>query len=229
MGFGGGGGKQRPSSGKVGVGHAERRLSTWVGALSRGAASDVPGSTGKPEPAFQSAESALPVQNRPNPGRAPFWPPRGARRNLGVRFRLIRAVSTRRATQSCTDPRSGAEPCAALWEGRARSRRKVLRLYRHPTAEARSPPARSARFPHPVQVSQRGVRAAAVKACLVIYNDDVCPGRSQPARVACPALGPGPCLPQLFVARDTCAPSPALPWRTLPLSPRCASACRANN
>jgi len=107
MGFGGGGGKQRPSSGKVGVGHAERRLSTWVGDLSRGAASDVPGSIGKPEPAFQSAESALPVQNRPNPGRLPFWPPRGARRKLGVRFRLIRAVSTRRATQSCTDPRSG--------------------------------------------------------------------------------------------------------------------------
>ena len=46
------------------------------------------------------------------PGRGPFWPPRGARRNLGLRFRLIRAVSARRATQSCTDPRSGAEPSA---------------------------------------------------------------------------------------------------------------------
>ena len=45
-----------------------------MGDLSRGAASDVPGSIGKPEPAFQSAESALPVQNRPNPGRVPFWP-----------------------------------------------------------------------------------------------------------------------------------------------------------
>ena len=33
--------------------------------------------------------------------------------------------------------------------------------------------ARSACFPHPVQMSQRGVRAAAVKACLVIYNDDI--------------------------------------------------------
>ena len=55
------------------------------------------------------------------PGRGPFWPARGARRNLGLRFRLIRAVSARRATQSCTDPRSGAEPCAALPEGRARS------------------------------------------------------------------------------------------------------------
>ena len=44
----------------------------------------------------------------------------------------------------------------------------MLRLYRDPTAEARSPAARSACFPHPVQMSQRGVRAAAVKACLVI-------------------------------------------------------------
>ena len=124
MGFGGGGGKQRPSCGKVGVGHAERRLSTWVGDLSRGAASDVPGSIGKPEPAFQSAESALPVQNRPNPGRLPFWPPRGARRNLGVRFRLIRAVSTRRAGQSCIDPPFWAEPCWRLKDDRARSNAK---------------------------------------------------------------------------------------------------------
>ena len=66
----------------------------------------------------------------------------------------------------------GPNRVGASGDGRARSRRKVLRLYRHPTAEARSPPARSARFPHPVQVSQRGVRAAAVKACLVIYNDE---------------------------------------------------------
>ena len=91
--------------------------------------------------------------------------------------------SSDRPTQSCTDPRSGAEPCAALWEGRARSRRKVLRLYRHPTAEARSPPARSARFPHPVQVSQRGVRAAAVKACLVIYNDSISSSAMDPTIV----------------------------------------------
>ena len=32
--------------------------------LSRGAASDAHGSTGKPEPAFQRAESELPVQDR---------------------------------------------------------------------------------------------------------------------------------------------------------------------
>jgi hypothetical protein len=54
-------------------------------------------------------------------------------------------------------------------------RQKVLRPDRDPTAEARSPPARSAcSFSHPVQMSQRGVRArraAAAKACLVIYND----------------------------------------------------------
>ena len=52
--------------------HAERRPSTWVTVLSRGAASDAHGSTGKPEPAFQSAESELPVQDRLYPGRAPF-------------------------------------------------------------------------------------------------------------------------------------------------------------
>eukprot|EP00964_Phaeocystis_antarctica_P164197 scaffold141827_cov133-Phaeocystis_antarctica.AAC.1 len=68
MGFGGGGGRQRPSSGKVGVARAECLHGTWVDALSRGTASDVPGSTGKPEPAFQSAESTLPVQNRPISG-----------------------------------------------------------------------------------------------------------------------------------------------------------------
>ena len=41
-------------------------------------------------------------------------------------------------------------------------RQKVLRPDRDPTAEARSPPARSACFSHPVQMSQRGVRAAAL-------------------------------------------------------------------
>ena len=45
-----------------------------------------------------------------------------------------------------------------------------VRPDRDPTAEARSPPARSACFSHPVQMSQRGMRAAAVKACLVIYK-----------------------------------------------------------
>ena len=45
-------------------------------------------------------------------------------------------------------------------------------LYRDPTDEARSPPARSACFPHPVQMSQRGVRAAVQKAHLVVYHDN---------------------------------------------------------
>ena len=48
----------------------------------------------------------------------------------------------------------------------------MLRLYRDPTAEARSPAARSACFPHPVQMSQRGVRAAVQKAHLVVYHDE---------------------------------------------------------
>ena len=62
------GGRQRPSCGKVGVPRAECLHGTWVDALSRGAASDVPGSTGKPEPAFQSVESELLVQDRPISG-----------------------------------------------------------------------------------------------------------------------------------------------------------------
>ena len=70
---------------------------------------------------FSTPRAHSPCKIALYPGHAPFWARRRARRNLGVRFRLIRAVSTRRARQSCTDPRSGAEPCAALWEGRARS------------------------------------------------------------------------------------------------------------
>ena len=183
MWFGRGGDRQRPSCWKVGVARAECLHGTWVDALSRGVASDAHGSTGKPEQAFQRTESVLPVQGIAlYPGRAPFWPPRGARRNLRMRYRLIWAVAKRRAHQSCIDPASWADPCWRLPDGRARSRRKVLRLYRHPTAEARSPPARSARFPHPVQVSQRGVRAAAVKACLVILEAGVFIRTTQHAR-----------------------------------------------
>ena len=48
--------------------------------------------------------------------------------------------------------------------------RKVLRPNRDPTAERRGPRRLDRRFPHPVQMSQCGVRAAAVKG-LVIYND----------------------------------------------------------
>ena len=50
-------------------------------------------------------------------------------------------------------------------------RRKVLRRDRVSGDEARSPPARSVRFPHPVPMSSRGVRAAAKKVCREIYND----------------------------------------------------------
>ena len=77
------------------------------------------------------------------PGHAPFWARRRARRNLGVRFRLIRAVSTRRAGQSCIDPAFWAEQCWRLPPGRmaARARtREVLRQDRGLAVEARSPP-----------------------------------------------------------------------------------------
>ena len=80
-----------------------------------------PDSSGNQNRPSRAPRAHSPCKIATYPGRGPFWPPRGARRNLGLRFRLIRAVSARRATQSCTDPRSGAEPCAALWEGRARS------------------------------------------------------------------------------------------------------------
>eukprot|EP00964_Phaeocystis_antarctica_P069816 scaffold42462_cov58-Phaeocystis_antarctica.AAC.4 len=68
MGFWGGGGRQRPSSRKVGVARAGRLHGTWENALSRGVASDAHESTGKPEQAFQSAESALLGQDRPISG-----------------------------------------------------------------------------------------------------------------------------------------------------------------
>ena len=49
-------------------------------------------------------------------------------------------------------------------------RRKLLRPHRVSADEARSPSARSASSPHPVRMSQRGVRAAAEKACLEIVT-----------------------------------------------------------
>jgi hypothetical protein len=59
-----------------------------------------------------------------NPWRAPFWPPRCARRNLRMCFRLIRPVSTRRATQSCIDPAFWAEPFWRPGASHARSKAK---------------------------------------------------------------------------------------------------------
>ena len=84
MGFWEGGGKQRPSRWKLAIAHAECLHGPWVDALSRGAASDVPGSTGKPEPAFQSAESTLPVQNRPISGACAVLAPHEVRGGILV-------------------------------------------------------------------------------------------------------------------------------------------------
>ena len=93
-----GGGRQRPSSRKVGVAHAERPPSTWVGALSNGAASDAPDLPGNLNRPFRAPRAHSPGRIALYPGHAPFWARRRARWNLGVRFRLIWAVSTRRAT-----------------------------------------------------------------------------------------------------------------------------------
>ena len=102
---------------------------------------------GKPEPAFQSAESELPVQDRPISGAcAVLGPttPRGARRNLGVRFRLVRAVGHTAGPpvmyQSCILGRTVLAPPG--WPCALPRRRKVLRPDRDLAAEARSPPAR---------------------------------------------------------------------------------------
>ena len=70
---------------------------------------------------FSTPRAHSPCKIALYPGHAPFWVRRGARRNLGVRFRLIRAVSTRRTTQSCIDPAFWAEQCWRLPDGRARS------------------------------------------------------------------------------------------------------------
>ena len=128
---------------------------------------------GDPSRSFSAPRAHSPCRIAPNPGRAPFWPPRGAKRDPGVNSRPIRAVSTRRTAHAVVY-RSGVLSVTVLappgMAARAR-RRSVLRLYRDPTDEARSPPARSACFPHPVQMSQRGVRAAVQKAHLVVYHD----------------------------------------------------------
>ena len=56
-------GDKRPSSRKDGVARAECLHGIWVDALSRDVSFGAHGSTGKPEPAFQSAENALTVQD----------------------------------------------------------------------------------------------------------------------------------------------------------------------
>ena len=108
----------------------------------------------------ERAESALPVQNRPISGAcAVLGPPRGARRDPGVRFRLIRAVATQRATQSCIDPASWTEPC---W--RLRGWPRALERERCSGRIGTSLPRRGPRRPRcPVVLSQsyRGHPAAA--------------------------------------------------------------------
>jgi hypothetical protein len=133
-----------------------------------------------PEPAFRAPERTSPCRITYTRGRAPFWPPRGARRNLGARFRLIRAVSTWLTHQSCIDlafcVHSVPNRVGASGAGHARSKGKVVRPDRVSGNEARwSPPARVACFPHPVQMSSRGVRAAAGKVCLEVNNDKTSP------------------------------------------------------
>jgi hypothetical protein len=99
-------------------------------------------------PESQNRPSRAPRAHSPcwitlNPGRVPFWPTRGARRNLRMRFRLIRAVSTRLAHESCIDLAFCAQPCWRLrgWRCALEGERKVLRPDRVSTAEARSPSA----------------------------------------------------------------------------------------
>ena len=96
----------------------------------------------------------------------------GARWNLGVRFGLIRTVSTRRAGQSCIDPPFWAEPLLAP-PGWPRARwRKELRADRDPTANARSPPDQMDCFSSPAPRWLLGSRTVVLLALLVIYNDE---------------------------------------------------------
>ena len=105
------------------------------------------------------------------PGRAPFWPPRGARRNLRMRYRLIWAVAKRRAHQSCIDRRSGPNRVGASRMAARARRRKVLRPDRPPKANARSPPDQMACFSSPAPGWLLGSRTVVLLALLVVYKD----------------------------------------------------------
>jgi hypothetical protein len=120
MGFGEGGGKQRLRSGSWPL-----RTPSASMALGRTPLVGAPPPMCTHLPGRQNRSSRAPRAHSPcwialNPGRAPFWPPRGARRNLRMCFRLIRAVSTRLATQSCIDPAFWAE---RFWRPGARHAR----------------------------------------------------------------------------------------------------------
>ena len=85
---------------------------------------------------------------------------RGARRNLRMCFRLIQAVSTRRATQSCIDPAFWAEP---FWRPGAR----------HTRSKTKGAPTRSslACFAHPAPGWLLGSHTVMLVDLLEIYND----------------------------------------------------------
>ena len=72
---------------------------------------------------------------------------------------------------SIADP--SRSPFRALGLAMRAQKRKVLRPDRAPVGKARSPPARSACFPHPVQRKARGRSVAKQEAPLEIYNDQV--------------------------------------------------------
>ena len=131
------------------------------------------GLPGNPEPAFtiRAPERTSPCRITYTRGRAPFSTPRVARRNLRMCFRLIRAVSTRLAHQSTrvsiwhsVPNRVGASGAGLGWpcalEGKGGPTRSSL------GERGAVPAGRLDRlaFPartHAVQMSSRGVRAAA--------------------------------------------------------------------
>jgi hypothetical protein len=107
---------------KLAIARAERRPSTWVGWASWVGVrapmhTDLPRKQNWPfrAPRANSSRAGSPSLY---PGGHRSGPHRGVRRDPGVRHsRLIRAVSTRRATQSCIDPAFWAEP---FWRPGAR-------------------------------------------------------------------------------------------------------------
>ena len=122
------------------------------------------------------------------PGRAPFWPPRGARRNLRMRYRLIRAVAKRRAHQSCIDRYGvlGRTVFAPPGWPRALEGESVLRPDRPPKANVRSPPDQMACFFSPAP-RWRSARAPLCYRPSCVYNDGT--GLPNTARPPGPAVG----------------------------------------
>ena len=142
------------------------------------------------------------------PGRAPFWPPRGARRNLRMRYRLIWAVAKRRAHQSCIDRRSGPNRVGASRMAARARRRKVLRPDRPPKANARSPPDQMACFSSPAPGWLLGSRTVVLLALPVVYNDETM-GKIACVALCCPAKTGPPLwwLPPIGGSQWTNAPA----------------------